>query len=512
MAISFSRYISVTSVVGGGSFLGPRQLIGRIFTINPLLPPQSYIEFNSAAEVGAYFGLSSQEYARSAFYFSFVGKNGTSPQTLSFARWAQAATAPLIYGQNLAALGTTLATFNAVTSGSLNLTMGGFTFNLTGMDFAAAGSLAAVAAIIQAAIRAESGGGALWTGADVTLDATYGGLDLVGGATGAAAISVAPGTGGTDISVLMGWTEGSLWPNGPILSPGSAIETITQTLTNSVQASNNFGSFLFMPTFDIAQVTEAATYNLTQNNMFLYCVPVTTQSDATAYNTALLPIGGAVVTYAPLSTEFPEMVPMIGEASTNYNGINTVINYMYQQFNLTPSVADDTDANFFDSVNTNYYGVTQESGVQIAFYQRGIMSGSAVATNPALVNIYANEQWLKAANAASLMNLLLTVGRVPVNLNGVAMMLSIIQGNINQALLNGTISVGSFITPAQKVKITQLAGDINAWRQVQSIGYWISGQMQVIPNLSPTQYQFVYTLIYKKDDVVNKVVGTQILI
>src|SRR5579859_5240647 len=153
MAISITRYVDITSGVGAGAVLSARSLVGRFFTANNLLPPQSFISFTTASEVGNYFGFTSEEYYRALFYFSWISKNLTQPSSIQFARWVNSAVAPMIFPTQGSS--TTLAAWNAVTSGSFVLTMGGFTFTLSGLNFGAAGSLSAVATILQNAIQAE---------------------------------------------------------------------------------------------------------------------------------------------------------------------------------------------------------------------------------------------------------------------------------------------------------------------------------------------------------------------
>lgn len=525
MPISFNRYVNITSALGGANAVPVRSLSGRLFTDNPLLPTYnaaspslspSLVEFTSAQAVGAYFGFTSNEYYRAQFYFGWISKNGLSPQKISYWRWTDANTAPLIYGQPSSNATALLASFQAITTGAFVLTMGSFTFTLSGLNFSADMSLAAVAATIQTAIQAESGGGALWTGATVTFNNTTQNFNLVGGSTSAnAVISVASPMSGTDITGLLGWVLGAQYPAGPIFSNGYQMETITTTLTNSAAYSNDFGSFLFMPTFDVAQVTEAATWNNGQNVLYMYCVPVTDTADASTYNTALLSLNGTIVTYSPTLSpaQYPEQCPMMILAATNYEGINSVQNYMFQQFpTLTPSVTTDSLANTLDGDNTNYYGQTQESGIPISFYQRGLMSGSSVNTNIPIANIYANEQWLKAAMGAAILNLFIALPKISANTQGRAQILTVLQSIINQAINNGTISVGGLISAQQQTYITSITGDNTAWRQVQTIGYWVNVQIATIPDTIPTQYEAQYTLVYKKDDVINFVTGTQILI
>lgn len=584
MSISLTRYVDITSGIGGAAVVPTRDLVGRFFTANNLLPPQSFISFTSAAEVGSYFGLSSEEYLRAVFYFSWISKNLTQPQSIQFARWVQTAVAPMIFPvQNNGSL---LASWTAISSGSFILTMGGFTFTLSGLDFSAAASLAAVATIIQTAIQAETGGGALWTAATVTYSSSYGGFLLVGGATGAAVIDVQVGGGGTDITGvgLLGWIPEATMVNGNLVAgaiwaPGSDIETITQTLTASAAASNNFGSFAFLTNLGLTQqnVVDAATWNQSQNVLYMYSQAVI-PANITAWQTAVAAIGGIGLTNSPNITtqitgtiassstsvtgltsnagltvgmpvtgtniptgtvvtsvnsngtditiskaatgsatelltfytlQFPEMFPMMIEAATNYYGQNTVQNYEFQQVaGLTPSVTDDSTANSYDAINVNYYGQTQQAGQLISFYQTGVLQGASIATNIIDMGAYVNEIWLKDAASSAIMNLLLSLAEVPANNQGVNLLLATLQGVINTALNNGTISVGKTLTTAQQMYITAATGDNLAWYQVQNSGYWVD----VVITQNGNVYTATYTLIYSKNDVIRKVVGTHTLI
>ena len=515
MPISITRYVDITSGVGAGAVVPTRDLVGRCFTGNLLLPPQSFISFDSAQAVGQYFGTSSEEYYRSVFYFGWISKTLTQAGSIQFARWANAAVAPRVYSVNKN--NTVIGSWSSITNGALILTMGTYTYTLSSLDFTSALSLSDVANVVQSAIQAESGGGALWTGATVTYDAGTGGFDLVGGATGDAAISVAAPLSGTDITGtgLLGWVPGSVNTNGNITpgaiwSPGSDIETISEVLTTSSEVSNNFGSFLFLTNLalDNAQILEAATWNQTLNNLYMYtvgCIP----SNISALQAELASIGGVGITLSPALSplQYPEMCPMMILAATNYDAPNAVQNYMFQIFpGLTPSVNDDADANVYDALSVNYYGQTQEAGSNISFYQTGVLQGTP--TNPLGMNTYANEIWLKDAATAAVMTLLLAQTQLPANQQGVNSLLVTLQGVVNQALLNGTISVNKTLTASQQMYITSITNDPYAWYQVQDIGYWLNAVIVVVGN----NYEAQYTLVYSKDDVVNFVSGTHVLI
>mgnify|MGYP002524609330 CR=1 FL=1 len=88
MAISQSKYINIVCSLGGGSSVNQRELIGRVFTSNYLVPVNKVVEFGggkSAAllAIGEYFGLTSSEYHFADKYFSFETAANTQPQKIS---------------------------------------------------------------------------------------------------------------------------------------------------------------------------------------------------------------------------------------------------------------------------------------------------------------------------------------------------------------------------------------------------------------------------------------------
>lgn len=499
MAISMNRYVDITSGVGGGAAVATRELIGRFFTTNPLVPTGSEVTFTTLDEVGDYFGTTSTEYLRALFYSGWISKNITTPQKISFARWVDAAVGSEIFGKPATY---SLSTFTAISAGDFSMTFGGFTAHMTAINLSGAGSLAAVAALIQVKIRAQSGGSTQWTSATVTYDATRGCFDFVSGSTGADVISVAAGSS-TDVAGPLGWLTGA------ILSNGSGVETITNTLSDSAELSNNFGSFTFVPTLTQDQIVEAATWNDAQNEEFMYSVRCTS-ANAAALSAALAGLSGVTLTLCPLSTEYPEEVPMMILAATDYSQRNSTQNYMYQIFTLTPSVTSDADADTYDGLRVNYYGQTQSAGQLLAFYQRGYMMG--LVTDAKDQNTYANEQWLKSSAQVALITLLLSLAKVSANAQGISQINAVLQSVIDAAVFNGTISVGKPLNTAQKLYISNATGNPTAWQQVQTIGYWVGVTVQSEVVNDAVEWKAIYTLIYSKDDVIRKVDGTHVLI
>lgn len=499
MAIAFSKYIDITSGVGGGAGVRQRDLILRIYTTNELVATGHVLEFTDLESVGTYFGTTSEEYKRASFYFGWISKNITKANKISFARWADVATKPQIFGEPEKA---TLNQLKAITAGDFYIGIGGTPEHVSALDFSAATSFADVAASLQTKIRALSN--AQFTTATVTYDAIRKSFDFEGTTAGVAALAVSAGTV-NDASALLGWTT-----TGAIVSDGVAVETVTDVLTASTNLSNNFASFLFTKALSIEQVTEAATWNDAQNNMFIFCVPVL-DVNASNYYTALVGKSGSAVTLSEVSGQYPEMIPAMVLAATAYEKVNSVQNYMFQTFDLSASVTDTTKSNAYDLLRVNYYGQTQTAGQPILFYQRGIMMGGL--TDATDQNTYANEIWLKDAAGAQLMSLFMALPKISANATGRAQLTAALQSVIDRALSNGVISVGKPLNTTQKLYIAQITDDDLAWHQVQNLGYWFSVSLEsYVTQDSRTEWKGVYTLVYAKDDVIRSIEGSHIMI
>ncbi len=509
MPVNINYYVNITAGVGAAETIPARQLIPMFFDDNALIPSGSFINFpnnnDAAANVGAYFGTSSPEYKRALFAFTWVSKSIRQVPSMSFARWNTVACAPQIFGASNAT-NKSVTTWNSVTSGAFSLTMGTHTFVMTGLDFSGASTLANVATIVQTAIQAETGGSTLWTGATVTYNSTAGRFELLGGVTGAAVIADAAGVS-NDIAGQLGWLSAQT-----IFAPGADIQTLTACLNEVTAQNNNFGSFGFIATLVASQILEVATVNAGFNNLFMYSIPAIS-STVTAIQAAVSGIGGCTVTLTSDgdSTQYEEMDPMLVMGATDYTAVNGTQNYMFQQFpGQVPVVTTDAAAATYDALKVNYYANTQQSGQLVNLYQRGVMNGGS--TSPPDQNTYANECWLKGAMQSALMTLLLDLNKISANLRGQSQVLAIVQSIIQQAVSNGTISVGRTLTPTEKLFITNATGDQNAWQQVQNLGYVVTTNITTVVITGITNYIINYVLIYASDVVVRKITGADIQI
>lgn len=496
MAIPISRYVSTVAALGTGTSVPRRALIGRIFTTSSEIPADGIVEFTSADEVLARFGSTSEEYKRAAFYFGFVSKQVTKAERISFARWVDTDIAAYILGGNFTS---NLAALQAVTAGALTFTIGATTQTVSAIDLSTDLSLTDVAATLQAAIRA-SNVDASFASCLVTWDATKNRFTFTSGETGDEAITLTSSTG---LDTLLAWTSAT----SAIISNGKSTETITEVLAASTAENNNFGSFCFTYAAALSndEIIEAAAWNDGNNLLYQYYVALDATNAATVMSSiATLSGCGPTLRDATDDEEFPESLPMVVLAATNYGTRNSTQNYMFQQASLTPTVKTETDANTYDALRVNYYGETQSAGTKLSFYQRGVLTGQG--NDPVNMNTFANEQWLKDAADSNVLTLLLTLSKLPANEDGRSTLVSSLSSVIDEALLNGTISPGKTLTNVQILAITDLSGDVNAWHQVATAGYWFNASVDSVAGTAS------YTLIYSKDDVIRAVNGRHILI
>ena len=495
MAINSKKYIQITSGVGGAAAVSARELLNRIFTTNELVPTNSVLKFSDLESVLDYFGSSSEEYKRASQYFGFVSKAITSPSNLSFARWADADTSAQVFGVKAG----TLAELNTISAGAITVTLATVDGNIT-VDFSLAGDYAAVATELQTEIQALGGGFATTTVVYNALKTQFI-LDTNGAADGAIAIS-----GLSSVLTPIGWDSTAVFSNG------IATQSITDVLSSSTELSNDFGSYVFIPTLDLAQVEECAAWNITNNNEFQYHVPVL-RADAQAYFDALKGYAGTGMTlYDPANVdEYHEMLPCSLLASQDFSKSGAAANYMYvQDGRLAPTVTSSEESDALDPIRCNYYGQIQEAGAHSSFYQRGILMGGSTA--PLKMGVYANEQWLKSDIKAEFLNMFLALPIVSADDIGIATGTSYISAAVGKAVNNGSISQGKVLTTTQIQFIKQVSGRDDAHFEVASKGYWFTVEISEETNNEVTESFLDYTLIYAKRDGVDKVVGRHILI
>jgi len=507
MSIPISKYVAITTATAKLVEASKKDLIPRIFTTNPLFAANTVYEFTSSSDVAAFAGALSAEAKFASEYFGWVSKKARKPQKLSFIRYSFEALAPYLYSTKQL---TPLATFKAITNGSMNINLGGTEFELKDIDLSNIEAYADVATVIQAAIRTNTDGGALWTNATVAFNPSNSSFELTGGETGVNSINFASATSeGVDLSSLLGWDVAS----APVLSDGTAEQSVTDTLNKTIDISSNFLTFGFLnPSDAYSNLDLISSWTAEQNFNYRFCFDLGASNYQEGIQTASKYSGLTAhynINYGITGLNPAWIMSAILPATTNYDSQNAVKNYMFQEFPAQPIAVGVNDGNLYqtlDKLLINYNGQTQKSGKTLAFYQNGFNTDGVDTA------VFDNEAWLKDSIATDILNTMLGLDFISADKDGEAILSGILEDNAEKALTNHVFANGKVLTTAEKAYITQLTGDENTWLDVQNNGYYKG--VEIVPQTQgdSTIYVGEYTLIYMKNDVIRKVTGSNILI
>ena len=179
--------LSVSDVVNVNLNLAPTAAAGINFGTLVIAGPSDVIDvsqrlrqYSTLPQVATDFGTTAPEYLAAADFFGQI----PTPSLLYIGRWAQNATAARLYSETFSASGQValLAALQAVTSGSMLVTLNGVPYAVTGLAFNTITNLNGAATVLQTALSA------LVAGTTVTWNSAYGYFIVEDGATGATSI------------------------------------------------------------------------------------------------------------------------------------------------------------------------------------------------------------------------------------------------------------------------------------------------------------------------------------
>jgi hypothetical protein len=470
-SIPISSDISVNPGVlsaGGAAIL----LNGLCLTQNPLMPAATALPFTSAAAVAAFFGAASTEAAKAKIYFAGYDGSTAKPGMLYFAPYQTEAVAAFLRSGSLASL--TLAELQAITPGTLTMTINGVTETSSSINFSSAGSFSAAAALIEAAFSG--------TVPTVSWNATLSAFVFDSPTTGSASTIGFPTTDA--FATALNLTSAT----SALISQGDVADTPSSAMTKATAATQNFFSVwaLFEP--NLSNKGLFGVWFSEQNDAYLFlgydtdaqaivegsteCFGVV--GEEAGYSGMTLITGNAAYVAAQggtladvLQSHCAFYSGMI--ASVNFNQPNGRINFKFRaQAGLPIGVADQTSAQAALANNYNFYGLFANKTKTWTYFSNGNMLGPWLWANS-----FTYQAWLNASMQAALTTGAQAVNSFPYNAPGYELIRGILLDPITAGITFGAIRVGVTLSSAQQTEVNNASGNPAAASEVQTQGYYL---------------------------------------
>ncbi len=462
MSIPASSIVQVNPGVlaAAGSAL---DLNGLILTESTAVPIGTVQAFASAADVGVFFGLSSDEYKAALIYFNAPSNATTTPGQLNFAQYASTDVAAYLRS---ARLSLTLTQLQAL-SGTLTITAGGTPTTSSSINLSAATSFSNAATMIEAAFTSPTFA--------VTYDTQRGAFLFTAAAAGSAStMTFATGT----IAAGLALTQAT----GAVLSQGAAAQTPGTAMDAIKAASQNWAAFTTTWEPVTADKIAFSAWTNLQLDRFIY---VGYDSDPNAK------VQGNTTTwgYAVAQANDDGTLPVFGDlthaafilssiASTDFARLNGRQTLAFKnQSGLLASVASQSDADALIANGYNFYGSYATANQDFTFFYPGSISGKWKWADS-----YINQVWLNSQLQQALFVLLQSVGSIPYNAAGYALIEAACADPLNAAVNFGAIRTGVALSAAQIANIRNAVGaDVSGTISAQ--GYYL----QILPANAQTR-------------------------
>ena len=454
MTIPASAIVQINpGVIGAGG--NPLALNSIILTQSTAVPIGQVMPFSIAADVSAYFGPSSLEYALAQIYFQGFDNKTQTPGRLYFAQYPESAVHAYVRGGSLAAM--TIAQLDAL-SGTLILTIDGTVHTSASISLSGVASFSAGATTIAA--------GFTGLGGTVSYDAIHHAYVFTSSTTGVAStITACTGTLATALKMTVA--------TGAVLSQGADAATPGAFMDGVVDITRNWAAFGTTWEPVLSEKEAFAAWIQTQNDKYMYVV---WDSDANAIvannTTAFGPVmlanqsdgifaitgdascvsqqGDTLANRLPLKMAF--VLGCVG--SIDFTRFNSRIDFAFKhQAGLPADVGNQTAMDNLIANGYNAYGAYATANQDFVFMFPGAVTGKYLFADD-----YVNEIWLNNAFQLAFMNLLNTVPSIPDNPQGDSLIEGAALDPINAAVNFGAIRPNVTLSALQKAEVNNAAG------------------------------------------------------
>lgn len=440
-------------ISAGGSAL---DIIGLLLTQSTQLPIGSVLSFSSAADVSTYFGGSSTEAALAATYFAGYDGSTVKPAKLLMYRYAGTAAAAFLRGGSLS--GMTLTQLKALT-GVLTINVSGTDKTSTTINLSAATSFSNAATLIQAAFTTP--------GFTVAYDSVSGAFVFTTTATGAAAtLSAATGSLSTGLKLTLA--------TGAVVSPGADVTTPGGAMDAVIALTQDF--ICFSTSFEPADADKLlfAAWVATKNDRYLYigwedAAGAIANGDTTTFAPLVIANGysAVVAIYDPTNGANLAAFLMGAIASINFNTVNGRATLAFRSGNVVAGVTNQTAAANLQANGYNFVGSYATANQGFVFLYPGQVTGKF-----AWIDSWVSQVWMNNGFQLALMTLLTSVGSIPYNADGYALIEASLRSVIDAAKNFGAIRAGVTLSAQQKATINNAAGQ-NVADTVEQRGWYI---------------------------------------
>ena len=458
MAIPASRIASVIPSVlsAAGAAL---DLNGLILSENASIPSGTMMPFANAADVGAFFGLTSTEYQMAQIYFE--GQNGatTTPGKVYFGAYSAAASSAFLRSGSLA--GMSLTQLQALT-GTLTVTIDGTPNTSSSINLSSASSFSAAATAIEAA----------FTSPDFTLeyDTQLSAFVFTSNTTGATSTATyATGT----LAAGLNLTQAT----GAVLSQGAAASTPATSMPVFAAAAGDWAGFATTWEPVLADKEAFSAWTAVQGKRYFYAgydtdVNALTSGSTETWLAAVIAANedGTIGIWAANDAEGAlEAAAVLGwAASLNFTQTNGRTTLAERSFSgLTPTVTTSAQASALEANGYNYYGDFATSSTQWQFFYPGSITGEYKWADSYVCQIKFNADLQDA-----MMNLLTSVGSIPYNPAGYSLIHAALADPITAASNFGTIRTDITLSASQVQELFNAIG-FDVSQPINAAGYYL---------------------------------------
>lgn len=432
-------------------------LNGMFLTTNNLIPAGSVMGFSTADDVGAFFGTASDEYTVAAVYFQGYKNSFKKPRQIFFGSRVNAAAAAWLRGSKFTG---TLAQLQAVTAGTLDLSINGTAVALTALDFSSATSLSGCATVLQTALSAAL------ASTQCAYSSQTGAFQITSPTTGASS-AITYCEDGT-LATLLGLTEAK----GATLSQGSDALDVAANMRSIRGATENWATFTFLYSASDDEMLELSAWASAQGVEYLFVCWSTdsnlkNQVDTTSIAYKFKEANAGATTLVFGDAKYAAFI--MGEAaSIDWDRTQGAINFAFKSGDaLAPTIDNATEATTLLQKHCNLYGTYATRNDDFVWLYDANMFGDYRYIDP-----FVNAIWLNNALQVSIMNGLEISPRVPYNEDGYTLIRSWCQDPINRARKNGVIDPGVTLSEAQKAELIREAG-LDITSNLQTDGYYL---------------------------------------